>query len=97
MKILEAHKNCDGNASKETIQQLVHAMPGLEDHPACALVSLDTEQVDLLDPEQVKQFRKDKMRSALHDPIPRDTSHRAHRKSVGSTILGTTMTFVEMK
>ena len=93
MKILEAHKNCDGNASKETIQQLVHAMPGLEDHPACALVSLDTEQVDLLDPEQVKQFRKDKIRSALHNLLPaHDASRRVHRKSLGVAI-----TFVEMK
>ena len=93
VKILEARsKNCDGNEYKDIIQQLVNAMPGLEEHPACALVSLDSEQVDLLDPEQVKQFRKDKIRSALHELLPHNTSRRVHRKSLGVAI-----TFVEMK
>ena len=72
VKILEAHKKCDGNEYKDIIQQLVNAMPGLEEHPACALVSLDSEQVDLLDPKQVKQFRKDNIRSALDELLPHD-------------------------
>ena len=93
-KILEARsKNCDGNEYKKIIQQLVGTMPGLEGHPSSVLVILDDYgQTKLLDPEQVKQFRKDEIRSALHDLLPQDTSRRVHRKS-----LGVALSFVEMK
>ena len=84
-KILEAQsRNDDGNESKDIIQQLVNAMPGLEGDFADALVNPD--------PEHFISFRKDKIRSALHDLLPHDTSQRIHRKSLGAAI-----SFVEMK
>mmetsp|Transcript_1142 Transcript_1142/g.1997 ORF Transcript_1142/g.1997 Transcript_1142/m.1997 type:complete len:218 (+) Transcript_1142:198-851(+) len=77
-KILEAHKN--GDDSKETINRLIAASPGLEEHP-----------LDQIPPENVKEFRRNAIRSVLLDHLsPKDNSKRAHSKSHGA------MSFLEM-
>ena len=78
-KLLQAYKS--GNDSKEDINQLIMAVPGLEDYPG----------VDM-PPEHLKELRRSEIRSVLHgDSLsPKDTRNRSHRKSHGA------LSFLEM-
>ena len=72
-KILEAHENGDG--SKEAINRLIMAVPGLEEYPSI---------VTTMSPKHVKWLRQTGIRSALRDKLsPKDVSNRTHRKSHG--------------
>lgn len=74
-KILHACEN--GDDSKETVNRLITAMPGLEDHP-----SIDTQK---LSSEDVNDIRRNEIRSALCEHLsPKDSSKRSHRKSHGA-------------
>ncbi|KAL7531796.1 hypothetical protein ACHAXR_004239 [Thalassiosira sp. AJA248-18] len=79
-KVLEAHEN--GDFTKETINRLITAVPGLEEYPAIGTT---------MSPERVMELRRTEIRSALRENLsPKDTSKRTHRKSHGA------MSFLEM-
>ena len=81
-KILEAFKN-GGEDSKEAIDHLIMAVPGLEDVPSSFVTNMT--------PEQVQELRRSEIRSALQESlIPKDTRNRRHRKSHGA------LSFLEM-
>lgn len=79
-KILLAHEQ--GDDSKETINRLITAIPGLEEYPDAHLS---------LTPQNINLLRRNEIRSLLLSNLsPKDTSKRSHRKTHG------TMTFLEM-
>jgi len=79
-KILEARKN--GDESLETINRLIAAVPGLEDHPSL---------INNISPEQVNDFRRKEIRAAMQENLsPKDNRNRSHRKSHGA------LSFLEM-
>ena len=81
-KILEAFKN-GGEDSKEVIDHLIMAVPGLEDVPSSIVATMT--------PEQVQELRRSEIRSALQESLtPKDTRNRRHRKSHGA------LNFLEM-
>lgn len=81
-KILEAFKN-GGEDSKEVIDHLIMAVPGLEDVPSSIVTNMT--------PEQVQELRRSEIRSALQESLtPKDTRNRRHRKSHGA------LNFLEM-
>ena len=82
-QILEAHRNVEDNESKAIIHELINTMSGVEECPRSTLSALS--------PEQVKAFRRTKIRSALQQNLYANASKRCHRKSHGA------MCFVEMK
>jgi hypothetical protein len=72
-KIIEAHET--GHSSKELVNQLILATPGLEGCPSIA-TSMSFEHVQLL--------RRTKIQAALRERLcSKDTTSRAHRKSHG--------------
>lgn len=78
-KLLEAHEN--GDESKQTVNRLISALPGLEDYPSTRFAPID----------HMKELRRNEIRFALLDNLgPNDSSKRAHRKSHGA------MSFLEM-
>ena len=71
-KILEAHNA--GDDSAETINRLISAVPGLEEHANVAALTLD----------EVRELSRTEIRAALVDNLsPKDTTKRTHRKSHG--------------
>ena len=81
-KVLAACENAKNKPSKEVINRLILAAPGLED---------DSSVSSTMSEEQVKGHRRDEIRSALYlDLFPKDTRTRLHRKSHG------VMSFLEM-
>ena len=81
-KILEAHAN-GGDESTDTIHKLIMAVPGLEDYPA-----IDDESA--LSSPELKEHRRNVIRSALLDNLVPTETKRSHRKSHGA------MNFLEM-
>ena len=81
-KILEAHAN-GGDESTDTIHKLIMTVPGLEDYPA-----IDGET--LLSSPELKEHRRNVIRSALLDNLVPTETKRSHRKSHGA------MNFLEM-
>lgn len=80
-KILEAHESGDG--SKETINRLLLAAPGLE--------HLSAVENIIMTPQQLRERQRSEIRSTMSENLcPTDTSARSHRKSHGC------MSFVEM-
>ena len=75
-KVLAAcEENANNKPSKEAINQLILAAPGLED---------DSSVSSTMSEEQVEDHRRNEIRSALYlDLFPKDTSNRTHRKSHG--------------
>lgn len=79
IKTLDANQN--GDTSKETIDRMIAAVPGLEDHHSAQILSEKNE----------KELRRNAIRTVLLNNLsPKDTSKRSHRKSHGA------MTFLEM-
>lgn len=78
--VLKAHEG--GDFSKETINRLITAVPGLEDN---------ADLVSALTTAHVMELRRNEIRSALIENLcPKDTSKRSHRKTHGA------MSFLEM-
>ena len=79
-KILEAHKS--GDDSKEAINHLIMAVPGLEQAPSV---------IESMSPESLRELRRTEILTALQENIsPKDNRNRSHRKSHG------TLSFLEM-
>ena len=80
-KILKAQEN--GDDSLETINQLIEAVPGLEEYPS--------HTANNMPDKLLKDLRRAAIRTALLNKLsPRDDSKRIHRKSHGA------MSFTQM-
>ena len=88
-KILESHDK--GDHSSETIKQLITAIPGLEAYPFLSTTDLGEGQLEGITlTDEMKEIRRNEIRTTLKDSLSPKTTRRTHRKPQGD------MAFAEM-